>query len=127
MRASSEVTPVAADIGCVVVCAAGCDLEHDCDVLGGDLIVAVEVAFLWRGGPWIHDCVSKGVASGKRSTLTPSGNAPASPIGIKCHRCHIDLYLTSWIPDLCELNAFKIRIIRRDMLNPQSFHGCYVI
>ena len=109
------------------MCAGGCEAKCDRGVGGEDLVVDVEVAFLWRGGSWMYDCISKGVASGKRSTLTPSGNAPASPIGIKCHRCHIDLRPTSWIPHLCEIDAFKIRIIRRDMLNPQSFHGCYVI
>ena len=48
-------------------------------VCGSDLVVAVEVTFLWRGSPWMHDCVRKGIASGKRSTLTPSGNVSASP------------------------------------------------
>ncbi|MEA3324716.1 MAG: hypothetical protein U9Q37_06205 [Euryarchaeota archaeon] len=49
-----------------VPAAGGCEMERDRGVGGGDLVVAVEVAFLRRGGPWMHDCVSKGVASEKR-------------------------------------------------------------
>ena len=44
-------------------------------------------------------------------------------------RCqyHADSHPTSWSPHPYEIDPFKVRIIRRDVFDPQSIHCCCVI